>query len=451
MVQLSEPGGLNVGAYLFHKEDWRLTSISVIAPPNVAPGKQSMSESKTQRRMGLIVPALEHGGGVPAVAKFVLDVALRNGYQVKLISLATSSVDECSKRLAKPSTWLRGAFVRSGTWRSMTMQHVGAEWTEFEFQRYKPRKALAALVADCDLLQVVSGTPAWANAVIGEGRPLALQVATRAKVERRRLDAHPKTLAGWWRKAMTFVTDRLDDRAIRGVDALQLENLWMLDYCKLINSSRNDVDIRYAPPGVDARVFYPVAARLSNPKPYVLCVGRLDDPRKNINYLLRAFNRLPSSLAHVQLVTAGSGKPPLDYWRQVEKMGLTARVRHVHRPTTDELVKLYQQATVLALSSDEEGLGVVILEAMACAVPVVATRCGGPEGIITDGMDGLLVPLDDEAEFAERLTVLCSDLERNQRMGQCARATIEARFAEEVAGQSFVDVWAMLLQKAGVR
>jgi glycosyltransferase involved in cell wall biosynthesis len=47
---------------------------------------------------------------------------------------------------------------------------------------------------------------------------------------------------------------------------------------------------------------------------------------------------------------------------------------------------------VFALSSDEEGLGIVILEAMACAIPVVATKCGGPDGIITDGKDGYLIP-----------------------------------------------------------
>ena len=64
---------------------------------------------------------------------------------------------------------------------------------------------------------------------------------------------------------------------------------------------------------------------------------------------------------------------------------------------------MYQRAAVFALPSDDEGLGIVILEAMACGVPVVATRCGGPEDIITDGTDGFLVPRYDAGALASRL------------------------------------------------
>lgn len=400
--------------------------------------------------IGLVVPALEQGGGVPSVAEFVYQVIQRTGrFDVRLISLSTSAVDDLSVAITRPSSWLRGVQVQEGIWRGRPFTRVGVLASELEFQRYKPRNALAEVVADCDVLQVVCGSPAWANSVVGMGKPVALQVATRVKAERRCRDASPKDMEGWWRKAMTAVTNRLDDRALRAVDAIQLENLWMLDYSRQINSGRADVDIRYAPPGVDAKLFHPLAERPSLAKPYILCVGRLDDPRKNISLLLNAFKRLPASLSHVQLVTAGSDRPPPAYWTQVDAMGLQDRVRHILRPETDELVKLYQQATVFALSSDEEGLGVVILEAMACAVPVVATRCGGPDGIITDGKDGFLVPLDDATAMADRLAVMCSETWRNQQIGREARTTIEARYADEVAGQAFVDVWDRLLQKTG--
>jgi glycosyltransferase involved in cell wall biosynthesis len=163
--------------------------------------------------------------------------------------------------------------------------------------------------------------------------------------------------------------------------------------------------------------------------------------------LLNAFSLLPDTLFHVHLVTAGSGRPPADYWEQVNVMGLQDRVRHVLRPETDELVKLYQNAAVFALSSDEEGLGVVILEAMACGVPVVSTRSGGPDGIITEGKDGFLVPLDAPTDMADKLALLITDTARNQQMGREARNTIEDRYADDVAGKAFVDVWDMLLKK----
>src|SRR5207253_1142929 len=99
-----------------------------------------------------------------------------------------------------------------------------------------------------------------------------------------------------------------------------------------------------------------------------------------------------------------------------------------------QLVALYQSARMFALTSDEEGFGMVLVEAMACGIPVVATRCGGPDGIIRDGHDGYLVNVGDVAELSDRLKGLLSDQQRNRRMGQSARATALKRFDRRVAG-----------------
>ena len=87
-----------------------------------------------------------------------------------------------------------------------------------------------------------------------------------------------------------------------------------------------------------------------------------------------------------------------------------------------------------ALPSDEEGLGIVILEARACGVPVAATRCGRPEGGITNGTDRFMVPRDDAASMAGQLKRLLDFPELNEAMGRRARATVEVRYVEEVAG-----------------
>ncbi len=408
-----------------------------------------MSRSRT---IGLVVPSLDDGGGVPAVARFVTKIATFPGqYDVKLISLSMSSCDPESLLLARPRTWFRGARSREATWEGHRFEHVGAIAGEIEFQHYRPRRVLADAVARSDLLQVVCGTPAWANAVLNFGKPVSLQVATRARVERRQRDANPRGLLGWWRKAMTEVTDRLDDRALRRVDAIQVENPWMLDYARRLNVGR-DVDIRYAPPGVDETIFAPLATRSLNVDRYVLCVGRLDDPRKNIGLLIEAFAGLPAGVRqNVRLVLAGSSGPPLGFWIRAEELGLRDRVEYVARPSRDALISLYQRANAFALPSDEEGLGMVVLESMACGVPVVSTRSGGPDGVITDGEDGFLVPLDDAQAMASRLGQLLEDPDLNLAMGRKARKTIEARYAERVAGQAFVEVWDRLLWKAGKR
>ena len=91
----------------------------------------------------------------------------------------------------------------------------------------------------------------------------------------------------------------------------------------------------------------------------------------------------------------------------------------------------------------------VVLEAMACGIPVVATCSGGPDGIITDGKDGFLITIGDKDALADRLCRLLQDPALNLRMGRDARGTVESRYAEGVAGQAFIDIWDRLLAEAG--
>lgn len=208
--------------------------------------------------------------------------------------------------------------------------------------------------------------------------------------------------------------------------------------------------MRYAPPGVDARLFCPASERNLEQDPYVLCVGWLDDPRKNIVLLLDAYALIPEDIrSRLRLVIAGQAGPSDSFWQRAEALGLRDRIEFIYRPSRNELIALYQKASIFVLPSEEEGLGVVLLEAMACGIPVVSTRSGGPDSLIADGEDGYLVPLDDAAALADRIARLCLDEGLNRQMGHRARATIEQRYAEEVAGQAFLDVWDRLLHKVG--
>jgi glycosyltransferase involved in cell wall biosynthesis len=325
---------------------------------------------------------------------------------------------------------------------------VGSVWAEFEFARLLSRRELRDLTADCDLIQVVCGSPAFANAVGGFGKPVSVQCATRAKVERRRRDANPRRISDWWRKVMTEITDRMDDRALRRADAIQVENPWMFEYARSLNTAR-DVDLRYAPPGVNAELFCPLDRREPMQEHYILCVARLSDPRKNIGLLLEAYAQLSETVRNkVRLILAGSCGPSDSFWLRAEALGVRERVSYVARPDCNVLVRLYQGASVFALPSDEEGLGVVLLEAMACGVPVVSTRSGGPDGIITDGDDGYLVPLDDAMALSSRLAQLLQDQTLNIEMGRKGRLTIERRYDERVAGAVFIEMWERLLHKA---
>jgi glycosyltransferase involved in cell wall biosynthesis len=100
---------------------------------------------------------------------------------------------------------------------------------------------------------------------------------------------------------------------------------------------------------------------------------------------------------------------------------------------------------MFVLSSTEEGLGIVILEAMACGIPVVSTRCGGPEVSVIDGVNGYLTPLEDDKTLALRMKALVSDDELRRVMGRKGRHLAEERFSLAVTSQTILNTYDQLL------
>lgn len=403
---------------------------------------------KDKPLIGLVVPALALGGGVPAAADFVFrEVERTHGYRLRVFSLATSSRDECSLRLAAPASWRHFPQSRQGLWEGRAFTHVGAVGVELEFQRYRPRRPLTAMLSECDLVHVVCGSPAAALVATGCGRPVIVHPASRIAVERARSAPPGRPLLRYWRHAMTSICDYLDDIALTRVDAVLAMNTWMLEYARERCAPRG-IGVYMAPPGIDAERFRPLTARAAQlaSDPYLLFVGRLSDPRKNLALLCRAYAHLSAELpSPPRMVLAGQGELPEAAQKIVAGLARPERVSILSSPGPAEILRLFQLASCLVISSTEEGFGFVATEAMSCGVPPVSTRCGGPEDIISDGEDGLLVPLGDARALAGAMRILVTDLDLNRNMGSRARAKVLARYSGTVAIRPVLEAYDRLL------
>jgi glycosyltransferase involved in cell wall biosynthesis len=173
----------------------------------------------------------------------------------------------------------------------------------------------------------------------------------------------------------------------------------------------------------------------------LLCVGRLDDPRKNLGLLLEAFSRLCGSVPGVTLKLVGPLDRPEWLTGRLAALGITGAVVHLGGVNLERLVRLYQEVDVVVLSSRQEGFGMVLAEAMACGTPVVATRCGGPEDVVRDGETGFLVPCDDPITMANAIEQLLVDDRLRHRMGEAARAHVCQSFSLDVVGAKILDVY----------
>jgi glycosyltransferase involved in cell wall biosynthesis len=194
--------------------------------------------------------------------------------------------------------------------------------------------------------------------------------------------------------------------------------------------------------GVDTERFSPGPYREDG---YLLHVGRLNDARKNVPLLLRAYaaarTRVP---ALPRLVLAGPCPPDPVASALISTLGLGASVHYVAPEAGTALADIYRGASVFVLSSNEEGQGIVVVEAMACGLPVIATSCLGPPELVTSGVEGVLTPVGSVAELADALVRLHADPGLRRRMSQAARSRAVREFSIDRAGARLMRAYAAL-------
>jgi phosphatidylinositol alpha-1,6-mannosyltransferase len=201
------------------------------------------------------------------------------------------------------------------------------------------------------------------------------------------------------------------------------------------------------PPGIDVERFRPLdpALRAATRErwavppdaPLVVSVSRLV-PRKGMDTLIVASARLARRIRDLEVVIAGEGRDRKRLQRLIERSGAPARL--VGRVSDAELPSLYGCADVFAMlcrnrwaGLEQEGFGIVFLEAAACGVPQVAGRSGGSHDAVEHGVTGLVV--DDPRSStgaAEALARILEDDRLRSTMGDTSRARCVDRFTYEV-------------------
>ncbi len=177
-------------------------------------------------------------------------------------------------------------------------------------------------------------------------------------------------------------------------------------------------------------------------------VGRLV-PDKGIHTLVRAFATLAKRAEDLWLLVVGDFEPhrgPLDE----DTLKTLANHPHIARlPFTEQIERCYAAMDVLALPTRREGLGMVLLEAGALGLPVVATRVTGCVDAVIDGQTGLLVPPEDPVALAEAIERLLDDRELARRLGASARARVEREFSQSRLIRAHLELYRQLLRPAG--
>lgn len=166
-------------------------------------------------------------------------------------------------------------------------------------------------------------------------------------------------------------------------------------------------------------------------------VARLSQEKAH-QVLFRAIARLAPSMPRLRLVVVGTGPREAELHELVDRLGIRSNV--MFTGLRRDVPRLLSCFDVLALSSVNECQPLSVIEAMHAGLPVVATDCGTLRDMLSDGVDGFIVPVADDAALAERVAKLAGDAELRHQMGMQARSRAEQEHTVAVMARRFTDL-----------
>jgi len=210
----------------------------------------------------------------------------------------------------------------------------------------------------------------------------------------------------------------------------------------------NGVDTdRFSPPAAKEKQMIRRALGLPGGQLAVFA-GRLA-PEKGVDVLVRAWPQLIARVPGTRLCIVGSGSEEPRLRELTRALRIEGSVTFTGGVTD---VAPYTRAADLAvLPSHTEGMPVALLEAMSCAVPVVATRVGGSAELVQQGVTGTLVPADSPAALADAMAEALLEPASAARRAEAARVHVLARHAMRVVADQYLSLYRTLLHERGAR
>ena len=224
-----------------------------------------------------------------------------------------------------------------------------------------------------------------------------------------------KIFAKFWKNSLVSNLKRLDKMVV-------LTNNALADWPEIANI----VKIPDALP-------FRIAGKSELVNKRLISIGRYAFDKGN-DLLLQVWSIVEKKVFDWELDIYGNGNME-PYREQMKKLGLNQHRCHLLGPTVD-VKREYMSSSIFVFPSRFEGFGLVLIEAMACGVPVVSFDCeNGPRSIITDGDDGFLIPPFNINLFAEKIMLLMKDQELRCKMGANAQITASQYEIDKIGQQ----------------
>lgn len=229
---------------------------------------------------------------------------------------------------------------------------------------------------------------------------------------------------------------------------------WVLNNCEkitVVSDVMRDVLIDLGLPenkisiismGVDLTKIFIPDEKGTKQKDLLLFVGRLVE-KKGVRYLIDAINIVQASHPGVRLLIVGDGPERKGLELKTQKLGLKEKVSFLGAKIQYDLIELYQKASItifpfiVADDGDQEGLGLVVIEAMGCGCAIIVSDMPAIHDVVDDRRNGLLVRPKDVGDLVDKISYIIENPELAKELGHEARYSVLGRYDWQIIGKKY--------------
>lgn len=371
-------------------------------------------------------------GGVPSMTKWLCTMLEEHNISATLAWYAPwRNYPKLSVPIYRTGTRIPGEIIGRAL-NNYPSYGFGAWYPEFEFTHYLPSEPWKNLINSNHLHFVVSGNTLAATPYVYLNVPFVSWIATPWEADR-------KNRILTFSKKRKFIDSIINKPVLKFLEKKILSNpqgtiLALSSYTskELSKIAKREVnDVMLMP--VDIEIFKPDPLKTIQWR--IGFSGRYSDPRKNIDLLLRGAEIVLSKGYDLQIILVGD-KDSRIIEERLKIYGLSSHVSCYQHMNPPELSLLLQTLDIFVIPSHQEGLCISALEAMACGIPVVSTRCGGPEEYVIPSETGYLVESRPES-LASAILQICSDRELRSQLSVGSRKWVEENASRDSSRRIF--------------
>lgn len=379
-------------------------------------------------RIVICTPAIYSAGGVERVVTVKANFfAEKLGYDVTIIVTEgigrtcyfylSDKVNVKNYQLGFEELW-KASFLKKALL-YLKKQHQYKKMLTAELMRLRPDFTISTLRREINFLtSICDGSVKIGELHVNRSNYRNLIVSNR--------NVLMKLLARWWSRSLLDHLHRLNKMVL-------LTDAAMNDWPELENKIKIPDPLPFR---IDEQ------SSLSYKR--IVSIGRYDYDKGN-DLLLCVWAIVEKQMSEWEIDVFGNGNIDA-YNLRIQQLGLDSSRCHLHAPTKD-VKREYLNSSFFVLPSRFEGFGLVLIEAMACGVPVIAFDCeNGPRSIITDGVDGFLIPPFDIDAYAGKMLLLMQNESLRKQMGDNARKT-SSQYDIEIIGKQWKQLFDELMKK----